>query len=175
MGTLFANYGYLIVFTHVLSAFIWVGGMIAIRIAVHPVVSKGAVAPEQMHQNDVVDRMLKPHQRLGMTLQITGKLFNLVMLFIGLLFVTGLIMTIAMNGHHGELKSLFITKEIIWTLMAFNFAYMYFKRAKAWKYYVNDEIQLAKAKMKWIPNVLLPLNIVLGVIALGLGVTLRGL
>jgi len=41
MTTFFSNYGHLIVFLHVLSAIIWVGGMIAIRIAAHPVVSRG--------------------------------------------------------------------------------------------------------------------------------------
>ena len=175
MSELFANNGHLIVFFHVLSAIIWIGGMIAIRVAVHPVISKGAVAPEHMHQNDVVERMLKPHQRLGMTLQITGRLFRLVLVFIVLLLITGLIMAIAMQGYHGASKSLFISKEIIWTIMALNFSYMYVKHAKAWRYYLSNELSLAKAKMKWIPNVLLPLNIVLGVIALWIGVSLRGL
>ena len=35
METLFNNFSSLIVFLHVLSAIIWVGGMIAIRFAVH--------------------------------------------------------------------------------------------------------------------------------------------
>jgi len=30
-------YNHTVVFLHVLSAFVWVGGMIAIRVAVHPV------------------------------------------------------------------------------------------------------------------------------------------
>lgn len=175
MTELFSNYGHLIVFLHVLSAFIWVGGMIAIRIAVHPVIQRGGVTGAQMLQNDVMDSMLKPKQRLGITLQITGRLFNLVMLFIAILFVTGLMMAIATGGHHGDLKSLFISKEILWTIMAVNFIYMYVKRAKAWKLFSNGDVTLAKAQMSFIPNLLLPINIVLGVIALWLGVSLRGL
>lgn len=175
MTELFSNYGHLIVFLHVLSAFIWVGGMIAIRVAVHPVIQRGGVTAEEMLQNDVMDSMLKPKQRLGITLQITGRLFNLVIPFIVILFATGLMMAIATGGHHGDLKSLFLSKEILWTIMAANYTYMYSKRAKAWKLFSKDEVALAKAQMRFIPNLLLPINIVLGIVALWLGVSLRGL
>jgi len=175
MTELFNNYGHLIVFLHVLSAFIWVGGMIVIRVTVHPVVSRGGVTPEEMLQSDVMSKMLEPIQRLGVTLQITGRLFNLVMLFIVILFATGLIMAIATGGHHGALKSLFLSKEILWTIMAVNYTYMYIKRAKAWKLFSKGEVALAKAQMSFIPNLLLPLNIVLGLVALWMGVSLRGL
>lgn len=175
MTELFNNYGHLIVFLHVLSAFVWVGGMIAIRVAVHPVIQRGGVTAAEMLENDVKSAMLQPKQRLGITLQITGRLFNLVMLFIVILFVTGLIMAIATGGHHGDLKSLFLSKEIIWTIMAVNYTYMYIKRAKAWKLFSQDEVALAKAQMSFIPHLLLPINIALGIVALWLGVSLRGL
>ena len=175
MAEFFAAYGHEIVFLHVLSAFIWVGGMIAIRVAVHPVISRGGVTEEQMLQSDVMSSMLIPKQRLGITLQVTGRLFNLVMPFIAILFATGLTMAIVTGGHHGDLKSLFISKEIIWTIMAINFTYMYIKRVKAWKLFSKGDVAEAKAELSWIPNVLLPINIVLGIIALWLGVSLRGL
>jgi len=175
MTEFFNNYGHLIVFLHVLSAFIWVGGMIAIRVAVHPVIQRGGVTAAQMLENDVKSAMLEPKQRLGITLQITGRLFNLVMLFIAILFVTGLMMAIATDGHHGDLKSIFLSKEIIWTIMAVNYTYMYIKRAKAWMLFSKGEVALAKAQMSLIPNLLLPINIVLGIVALWLGVSLRGL
>jgi len=175
MTALFANNGYLIVALHVLSALIWVGGMIAVRIAVHPVISGGGVSEKQMLQSDIMSLILEPKQRLGISLQIMGKLFNLVLPFIIILFATGLIMAVAMGGHHGALKTLFLSKEIIWTFMAINFGYMYIKRAKAWKLFSKGEVALAKAQMAWIPSVLLPLNIVLGLVALFMGVTLRGM
>ena len=175
MTEFFANYGHLIVFLHVLSAFIWVGGMIAIRVAVHPVIGRGGVTASQMLQNDVMSSMLVPKQRLGITLQVTGRLFNLVLPFIIILFATGLIMAIATGGHHGDLKSLFLSKEILWTVMAVNYTYMYIKRAKAWRFFSKGEVALAKAQLSLIPNLLLPLNIILGIAALWLGVSLRGL
>ncbi len=174
MTELFNNYGHLIVFLHVLSAFIWVGGMIAIRVAVHPVIQRGGVTAGEMLQNDVTSSMLVPKQRLGITLQVTGRLFNLVMPFIVILFATGLTMAIATGGHHGDLKSLFLSKEIIWTIMAVNYTYMYIKRAKAWKLFSSGDVAGAKAQMTWIPHLLLPLNIILGLVALWMGVSLRG-
>jgi len=175
MTDFFANNGQFIVFIHVLSAIIWVGGMIAMRVAVHPVVSRGGVTAEQMLKSDVMVAMLEPKQRLGITLQSMGRLFNLVMPFIILLFATGLIMAIATGGHKGALKTLFLSKEIIWTIMAVNYTYMYVRRAKAWKLFEVGKVKEAKAKMKWMANVLLPLNIVLGLVALWMGVSLRGL
>jgi len=175
MTALFANYGHFIIFLHVLSAFVWVGGMIAIRIAVHPVIFRGGVTDAQMLQSHKIADILEPKQRLGITLQTTGRLFNLVIFFIIALFATGLIMAVATGGHRGALKTLFLSKEIIWTIMAVNFTFMYVRRAKAWKLFNQGEIALAKAKMKWMPNVLLPFNIVLGLVALWMGVTLRGM
>jgi len=175
MTELFTHYGHMIVFLHVLSAFIWVGGMIAIRMAVHPVISGGGVTPEQKLQSDVMSKMLEPAQRLGITLQIMGKLFNLVMIFIVLLFVTGLIMVIALEGHQGNFRDLYLAKEIIWTIMAANYTYMYIQREKAWKLFSKGEVALAKAQLSLIPNLLLPINIILGIVALWMGVSLRGL
>jgi len=175
MGEFFANNGQLIVFLHVLSAIIWVGGMIAMRVAVHPVIARGGVTDAQMLLSDKIADILEPKQRLGITMQTVGRLFNLVMPFIIVLFASGLIMAVAMGGHHGAEKDLFITKEILWTIMAVNYGYMYYKRATAWKIFNQGQVKEAKARMKWMANVLLPTNIVLGVVALWMGVALRGL
>ncbi|MCF6172831.1 MAG: hypothetical protein L3J44_03500, partial [Campylobacteraceae bacterium] len=64
--TLFTNYGHEIVFLHVLSAIIWVGGMIAIRLAVHP----------------SMQTIEDPKIKLGKTLMLMGKFFNIVIPFI---------------------------------------------------------------------------------------------
>ena len=152
-------YSHMVVFLHVLSAFVWVGGMIAIRVAVHP----------------VLQSIEDPKVKLGKTLEITGRLFHLVIPFILTLLATGLMMAIASDGHHGTLKSLFLSKEIIWTVMTLNFSYMYLQRRAAWKLFEAGKLPEAKAKVKHIPNVLLPINIILGIAALFIGVSLRGL
>ena len=148
-----------VVFFHVLSAIIWIGGMIAIRVAVHP----------------ILQSLDAPTLKLGKTLEVTGRLFHLVIPFILTLLATGIMMVLAADGHHGSLRTLYLTKEAIWTLMALNFGYMYLQRATAWKLFQAGELPEAKAKVRLIPNLLLPINIALGIVALYLGVSLRGL
>jgi len=158
MQSLFQNYAHLIVFIHVLGAIIWIGGMIAVRVAVHP----------------VMQGIEDPRIKLGKTLQITGRLFNLVMPFIVLIVVTGLIMAIALHGHQGPDKAIFIFKEIIWTVMALNYTYMYIKRIRAQRRFNAGDLPGAKALVTNIPNLLLPINIALGMVAVWLGISLRG-
>lgn len=159
MGELFGNYAALIVFVHVLSAFIWVGGMIAIRFAVHP----------------TMQSIEEPQIKLGKTLMLVGRFFHLVIPFILLIFITGLIMAIGLQGHHGEQKSVFLLKESLWVVMAVNFGWMYLKRRKAQKLFDQGDLPSAKTAVALIPKLLLPINIVLGIVALWLGITLRGL
>ena len=148
-------YSHTVVFLHVLSAFVWVGGMIAIRVAVHP----------------VLQTIEDPRIKLGKTLEITGRLFHLVIPFILTLIVTGLMMA----AVYGTVDLLISWKETIWTVMTLNFSYMYLQRRAAWRLFEAGKLPEAKAKVKHIPNVLLPINIILGIAALFIGVSLRGL
>jgi len=154
MQNLFNNYSLIIVTLHVISAVIWIGGMIAIRVAVHPSLQS------------VEDAKIK----LGKTLEITGRLFKLVMPFIAILLITAIIMILALNLKGGVIY----TKEAIWSIMTLNYSYMFYKRAKAQKLFDSGKLADAKAEVKLIPNFLLPINIILGVVAIILGVSLRG-
>lgn len=158
MQELFTNNAQLIVFLHVLSAMIWVGGMIAIRVAVHP----------------SMQSIEEPKIKLGKTLMIMGRLFNLVIPFIIILMATAIIMIIGLQFKGGELYNIVLFKEGIWTVMTLNFIYMYMKRLKAETLFNGGSLAQAKAQVAKIPNLLLPLNIFLGIIALYLGVILRG-
>jgi uncharacterized membrane protein len=154
MNTFFQNYSTIIVFLHVISAVIWVGGMIAIRLTVHP----------------SLQSIENPKIKLGKTLEIVGRLFKLVIPFILILLLTAVTMELGLG-----LKSATVhIKEAIWTMMTLNFAFMYFKRSKAQKLFDSGNLPAAKEQVKLLPNLLLPINIVLGVIAIVLGVTLRG-
>ncbi|MCH9813819.1 MAG: hypothetical protein K0U47_07725 [Epsilonproteobacteria bacterium] len=158
MKELFINYAGIIIFLHVLGAIIWVGGMIAIRIAVHPTMQS------------VDDAKIK----LGKTLMIMGKLFNLVLPFIFILLLTAIVMLLGIGFKGTELAPITYIKEGIWTVMTLNFAFMYLQRAKAQKLFNIGNLVQAKQKVALIPNVLLPINIILGLVAVYLGVTLRG-
>ncbi len=144
----------IIIYLHIFSAIIWIGGMITIRVAVHPALQS------------IDSAKLK----IGTTLQIIERLFNLVLPFIVILIVSALIYEIYYN-----IKSPIVHfKEAIWTIMTINFTIMYIKRLKAQKQFDIGNIQLAKKSLSIISRVLLPINIFLGISATILGIILRG-
>lgn len=158
MVALFGEYASILVFLHVVSAVVWVGGMIAVRVAVHP----------------SLQGIEDPKIKLGKTLQIVGRLFNLVIPFIVILIITATLMAVGLGFKGTELYWLVHVKEVIWTVMTINFIYMYMRRAKAQKFFNAGDLPAAKAQVVLLPNLLLPINIVLGLAAIYSGVVLRG-
>lgn len=158
MESLFNNFSSLIVFLHVLSAVIWLGGMIVMRFAVHYSMQK-------------VD---EPKIKLGRTLESLKRFFSMVIPSIIILLATAIIMIIALGFKGTELYSTVIAKEAVWIIMTVVFTIIYVKRNQAQKAFDKGEFPLAKQKLEPIASFLIPLNIVLGLIAIYLGVTLRG-
>jgi uncharacterized membrane protein len=154
MKEIYENYTSIVIFLHILAAVVWVGGMIAIRFAVHPALQS------------IDDVKIK----LGKTLQIVGRLFNLVMPFIFVSLICALIIIIG-GGYSGGIVHL---KEAIWTIMTLNFFFMYAKRLKAQKLFNQGDFVKAKEAVAILPTMLLPINIVLGLVAIFAGVLLRG-
>jgi len=158
MVTFFGEYAAVLVFLHVVSAVVWIGGMIAVRMAVHPSLQS------------IEDGSIK----LGKTLEIVGRLFNLVIPFIMILIATATLMAVGLGFKGTDLYWLIHVKEVIWTVMVINFIYMYIQRRKAQHLYDAGEFAGAKTHISKFPNLLLPINIILGLGAIFAGVTLRG-
>ena len=158
MQEIFDQYASFIVFIHVLSAIVWVGGMIAIRLTVHP----------------SLQTIESPEVKLGKTLEIMKRLLNMVIPMIIALIITAVILAIGEGFKGTPLYSIVIIKEAIWTIMTIIFIVIYIKRHQAEKLFEQRDFAEAKERVKLIPNLLLPINISLGLIALYLGITLRG-
>ena len=157
----FTSYGRYIVFLHIISAVIWIGGMI---------VFKFVVTPTMAHIQDVKLRVAK-------TLEIMQRLLNFAMIFMILLAITGAFMSLGLDFRH-SLPSLYILihiKEAVWTLMALNFIYIYRKRNAAARQFLKGDLESTAESIFTISNYLLPLNIFLGFVAIYFGVILRGL
>lgn len=154
----FKNYSLIIVFLHVISAVVWVGGMIAIRFAVH------------YSMQNIED----PKIKLARTLELLKRFFNMVIPAILTLLITAIIMVIALEFKGSELYSVVVIKEIIWSVMTFIFVTIYIKRNKAQKAFDNNDFLNAKNNLLPIATYFIPINITLGIIAVFLGVTLRG-
>ncbi|RXJ92337.1 hypothetical protein CRV00_13035 [Malaciobacter molluscorum] len=158
MQTLFNNYSSIIVFLHVISAVLWVGGMIAIRFAIHY----------------SIQDIQEPKIKLERTLENLRRFFNMVIPTILIILLTAIIMIISLNLKQSSLHSIAIAKESIWTIMTIVFITIYIKRNKAQKYFENNDFDNCKKQLAPIAKYFIPLNILLGVIAIYLGVTLRG-
>ena len=159
MVDFFNNYSSIIVFLHVISAVVWVGGMIAIRFAVH-----------YSMQN-----IEEPKIKLERTLENLKRFFKLVIPSILTLLITAIIMIIGSGFKESTLYSLVIVKELIWSLMTIIFIIIYIKRNKAEKAFLNEDMNITKNNLIPIANYFIPINILLGIIAIFMGVLLRGL
>jgi len=157
----YSNYGRFIVFLHVISAVIWIGGMIVVKFIVTPVMTT------------LQDTKL----RISRTLQILQRLLNFVVIFIAILAITGVFMNLGQDFRHSSpsLYMLIHIKEAVWTLMLINFIFIYVKRNSAEKEFISGDDEGAAESIFNITNYLLPLNIFLGFIAVYFGVILRGL
>ena len=158
MQEIFNQYAIFIVFIHVLSAIVWVGGMIAIRVTVHP----------------SLQTIETPQIKLGKTLEIMKRLLNMVIPMIIALIITAILLAIGEGLKETQLYPVVLLKEGIWVIMTIIFTIIYVKRHQAEKLFKQRDFAEAKKRVKLIPNLLLPINISLGLIALYLGIVLRG-
>ena len=154
----FDNYSSIIVFLHVISAVIWVGGMIVIRFAVHY----------------SIQNIEDPKIKLARTLELLKRFFNMVIPAILTLLITAIIMIIALGFKGTELYNVVVIKEIIWSIMTLIFITIYIRRIKAQKAFDNNDFLNAKNNLLPIATYFIPVNIVLGLVAIFLGITLRG-
>lgn len=140
----------MIVFLHILSAIVWIGGMIAIRFAVH----------------FSVQTIEDTKSKLQTTLLNLKYFFYMVIVCIVMLFITAIIMVLAL-----ELQGLMVhLKESIWFIMTIIFVIVFIKRNLAQKYFDEQEYAKAKEQLQPIAKYFIPMNILLGLCALFLGI-----
>jgi uncharacterized membrane protein len=169
--SLFADYKNIIVFLHIISAVVWVGGMIAMRFAAHYSIA--------MLENT--------HVKIERTAHALKRLFTIVAPFVVILIITAVIMAVGygfrtaavdasgnvIDAYAMHIYSLVHVKEAIWLIMTVNFIAMVLRRNKAQTLIKNGDLIGAGAVLKLIGKYMVPLNIILGICAIYLGVTLR--
>ncbi len=161
-----------IIFLHVLSAVIWVGGMVSARY--------GRVKP--------LRSLSEPEDFIHETKRYT-RFFKMMTPFIVLLFITSVIMALSFHDNAYdedgfvlsqsavELLKMIHTKGGIWTVMAMNMGLMAWINLKASKSFNScsnvKECKRCKEALEIIYNYLMPVNIILGAVEIMLGVVLR--
>jgi uncharacterized membrane protein len=168
---IFADYRTQIIFLHVISAVVWVGGMVAMRFAAH---------------NSFM-QIESPLHRLERASHALKRLFYIVSPFVIILIITAVIMAVGLGFREAavdaggnvldsnamNLYRLVHLKEAIWLIMGANLSLMMFLRAKADKLLTKGDTMGAKFSLGLIGKYMVPLNIVLGIIAIYLGAFLR--
>ncbi len=157
MADFFAEYKTIIVFLHVISAVVWVGGMIAMRYAAHP----------------SFIQIESPAKRLEHIALALKGLFTIVVPFVIILLLTAVLMIKGYALSETEFSALAHAKEGIWTIMAINLGVMIFRRNRAVKQLNAGDMVGAKGSLEPIGKYMVPLNIVLGIVAIAF--TKRGL
>lgn len=167
----FAHHRTLIVFLHVLSAVVWVGGMIAIRFATHQSLAL----------------ISDPKLRLERAAHTLKRLFSIVTPFVIILIATAVLMAVGLGFRAAAMDpmgnvideyamSLYSTvhiKEAIWLIMALNLGAMMWRRSKAEKALKEGNLEEAKNALTLIAKYMVPVNIVLGITTIFIGVVLR--
>lgn len=156
MQEFFLEYKIIIIFLHVLSSVVWVGGMIAMRYAAHPSFMQ----------------IESPAHRMERVAHALKGLFSIVVPFVVILFATALVMIQGYGLAQSEYASLLHLKEGIWAFMAVNLFVMILRRNRAVKLLNEGNMVGAKFSLELIGKYMVPLNILLGIIAIFLGATL---
>lgn len=161
-----SDYPTLVIFLHVLSAVIWVGGMSALWFI--------AKFWSKQPYND---------RRTSSRATLFKKYFIFLAPFILILFVTSILMALGykdnavdengfiMDFHNYEMYKYINTKGSIWTIMTMNMMFMYWILSRASCKLCH--IRKATDCMWLLSTYLLPINIILGVIEISIGVFLR--
>ena len=143
----------IIVFLHVISAVVWVGGMIAMRYAAHQSFME-------------IESPLKRLERISHALK---RLFSIVLPFVIILIITAVFMIKGYGLSQTDFSSLSHVKEGIWSIMFINLIVMMKRRNRADKFLSEGDVLGAKNQLGLIGKFMVPLNITLGIVAIFLG------
>jgi len=156
MQEFFLEYKTIIVFFHVLSAVVWVGGMIAMKFAAHP----------------SFVRIESPAKRLEHIAFALKGLFTIVVPFVIILLITAVIMIMGYSLSQTEFSMMGHIKEGIWSVMAVNLFVMILRRNRAQRLLEEGDMVGAKFSLELIGKYMVPVNIILGIVAIFLGSSL---
>ncbi len=153
MQEIFLEYKIIIVFLHVISAVVWVGGMVALRYAAQPSLLEIESSAEKLKR---ISHAIK-------------RFFIILFPFIIILIITAIIMIDAYSLLQDEFSVLSYVKVGLWSVMFINYIVAIKRRNRADKMIIEDDFVGAQGQLGPIGKILVPMNIVLGVTAIFIG------
>ena len=157
---IFGSYGRIIIFLHIISASLLLGSMLVMIFVVRPVISY------------MDDEILKYRS----CLKIIKKYFYFLIPVMLILVSASVFMNVGMGFEYGNPVTFIMIhiKESIWLFMVFNFIYMFIKYINAKKALEEKDLLVTQENIVLITKYLMPLNLLLGMIAVYFGVIIRG-
>ena len=153
MQEIFTDYKVIILFLHIISAVVWVGGMIAMRYAAHPSFIE----------------IESPAKRLERISHALKRLFTIVLPFVIILIITAVVMIKGYGLPQSEYSLFSHAKEGIWSVMFINLIVMMKRRNRCDKMLEDGDFVGAKNQLELIGKYMVPFNIILGVTAIFIG------
>ena len=156
----FSDFSRVIVFLHIMSACLLIGSMFVMRFVMQPV------------DLEIEDNKIKFGCAIRMMRRYIIFLFPVMLMIVG----TSIFMNIGLGFRSGNPATYVMvhTKEALWTFIAFNFVYMYFKYLKAKKGLKEENYIEVEENIILMVRYLIPLNLLLALISVYFGVILRG-
>ena len=153
MAEIFVEYKIIIVFLHVISAVVWVGGMVALRYAAQPSLLKIVSSAEKL-------------QRISHAIK---RFFVILFPFIATVIITAIVMIDAYGLLEGQYSTLSYLKIGLWSVMFINYIIAIKRRNTADEMLSEGDLTGAQGQLGPIGKILVPMNIVLGVSAVFIG------
>ncbi len=156
----FGSFSRIIVFFHVLSAAILIGGMFVLRFIIKPVFMT------------IEDDEIKFRR----CLELLDKYAKLMLPVMLILISASFLMNIGLGFEYASpiTYTMIHIKEAIWIFIAFNFGFMYWKFLNAKASYKKRDYFEVSENIILIVNCLIPLNLILSLVALYVGIVIRG-
>ena len=157
---IFGDFSRIIIFLHVISASLLIGSMFVMRFVIQPV------------EVDVPDDKIK----FGSCIEMMRRYIVFLVPVLLIIVITSVFMHIGLGFKAGNPTTYVMvhTKEALWTFIAFNFIYMYFKYLRAKKGLAEENYIEVEENVILMVKYLIPLNLLLAIISVYFGVILRG-
>lgn len=158
--SLFGDFGRIIIFLHVISGSFLIGSMFMIRFIIKPVLT------------NISDEAV----RYGGCIKILERYFYYLLVIMLIIAIASFTMSIGLGFKYASptLSSLIHVKEALWVFIAFNFIYMYIKLRNAKRLFDTREFFEVNENLDLIIKYLIPLNLILALISVFIGVVIRG-
>ena len=157
---IFGDFSRIIVFLHIISSSLLIGSMFVMRFVIQPV------------EKDVSDEKIK----YGSCIHMMRRYILFLVPVMILIVATSVFMHLGLGFKSGNPTTYVMvhTKEALWTFIAFNFIYMYFKYLRAKKGLAEENYIEVEENIILMVKYLIPLNLLLAIISVYFGVILRG-